>query len=63
MEAYTSNDYFQFNNMKYMPNKHNIGFILNHRHDRYIIPPLNIMEGTLEPLSNPFTNKTLKEWI
>ena len=43
---YTSGDYVYFNQMIENPESHNIDFILNQRHDIYIISQLKIMEET-----------------
>ena len=46
MADYTSFDYVYFNNMADKTKRYHIGFILNKRHDMYIISPLKIMVET-----------------
>ena len=64
MPAYTSGGCVYFNNMTDNPESHNIGFILNQRHDKYITSPLNITEEKLYHIQNYLLKKILNHgWM
>ena len=60
MAAYTSGDYVYLNNMTYKTKIHNIGFILNQRHEMYITSLLNITEEKFVSFPNLSVKKILK---
>ena len=63
MEAYTFSDYVHFNNMTDNTKRRHIGFILNQRHDRYIISLLKVTEETFKSFPDLFVKKMLEPWM
>ena len=63
MPAYNFGDYGYFNNMTDKYKTNNIGFILNQRHEMYIISLLKIMEETFLSFPKIFVKMFLEPWI